>query len=441
MNTRSPGEGTAALVAATRVVDAVVGEGRSAEDALDAQQGGPAVQAIALGTLRWFQRLSPAFDSLLDRPGADTQGIVKALLVTAAHQIGYSRNAPQGVVDAAVDATRSLGVARASGLVNAVLRRYVRERGAIHSRLDSSDLAVLHSHPRWLVKLLQRDWPEQARTILAGNNLRAPMTLRVDLSRTSVAQVLETFAAQGIAASAIEGYPAAVELEAPKPVEALPGFDTGLVSVQDAAAQLAAALLAPQPGQRVLDACAAPGGKTVHLLEAAGGEIDLLAVDIDAGRLEWVEENLARCGRRARLAALDLADPDALADEAPFDRILVDAPCSGTGVIRRHPDIKLLRRPADIARFAQLQARLLANLFPKLAPGGRLVYATCSVLKDENDGVLAGILAAHPQAKVLPLPAHWAPRALPTSTGGQLLPAPGAPTDGFHYAVLTRLPG
>lgn len=439
MSNRSPGEGTAALVAATRVVDAVVGDGRSAEDALEAQQGGPAVQAIALGTLRWFQRLSPAFDSLLKRPGAETQGIVRALLVTAAHQIGYSRNAPQGVVDAAVDASRELGVARASGLVNAVLRRYVRERGAIHARLDSSDLAVLHSHPRWLVKLLQRDWPEQVRTILQGNNERAAMTLRVDLTRTSVAQVLESFTAQGIAARGLEGYPAAVMLDAPRAVEALPGFDTGLVSVQDAAAQLAAPLLAPEPGQRVLDACAAPGGKTVHLLEAAGGEIDLLAVDVDERRLKRVEENLARCGRTARTAVLDLSDPGALATEAPFDRILLDAPCSGTGVIRRHPDIKLLRRAADIARFAKLQAQLLASLFPKLAPGGRLVYATCSVLKDENDGVLAHFLAAHPQAQLVPLPANWAPRALPTSTGGQLLPAPGAPTDGFHYAVLTRL--
>lgn len=421
--------GTAALAAAARAVACVAHEHRSADDVLDtgSAAGGAeraAVRAITLGTLRWYLRLAPAIGRLLTRPAAALAPTVHALLVTAAHQVVYSRNAPQGVVDAAVDATRMLGAARASGFVNAVLRRFVREHEALFAQLDA-DRAVRHAHPRWFADQLAREQPERVDDVLAGGNERAPMTLRVDLARTTVADAQAACLARGIGAQPLADFPAALVLDAPVAVGELPGFESGLVSVQDAGAQLAAALLAPRAGERVLDACAAPGGKSGHLLEIADGEIDLLAVDVDAQRLARVEENLVRLGRRARLARLDLREPRALAGEAPFDRILLDAPCSATGVIRRHPDIKLLRRAADIPAFARLQRTILRECFARLAPGGRLVYATCSVLGAENGAVIERFLAATPAAR-LERPAL------------QLWPGVRAPTDGFYYACLTK---
>jgi 16S rRNA (cytosine967-C5)-methyltransferase len=413
-------EGTAVLVAAARAVMRVAHEHRSADDI----EGGAAVRAIALGTLRWYLRLAPAIGQLLSRPAAGMAPAVHALLVTAAHQVVYSRNAPQGVVDAAVDATRALGAARASGFVNAVLRRFVREHAQLFARLDA-DPAVRHAHPRWLVEALGRDAPERLEDILAGGNVRAPMTLRVDLSRSSVAAAQAACAARGITAQPLAGFDAALVLDAPVAVEDLPGFAAGLLSVQDAGAQRAAVLLAPRPGMRVLDACAAPGGKTGHLLEIAGGDIDLLAADSDAGRLAQVAANLERLGRRARLAHLDLRDAAALAGEAPFDRILIDAPCSATGVIRRHPDIKLLRRPGDIPVLARAQRAILAACFERLAPGGRLLYATCSVLAAENGRIVERFLADTPAARAVGVPE-------------QLWPGVRAATDGFYYASLTK---
>ncbi len=417
-------EGTAALVTATRAVMRVAHDHHSADDA---PQAGAAARAIALGTLRWYLRLAPAIGQLLTRPAAGMAPAVHALLVTAAHQVVYSRNAPEGVVDAAVDATRALDAPRASGFVNAVLRRFVREHGALFAKLDA-DPAVRHAHPRWLVDALRKEAPGRLEDILAGGNERAPMTLRVDLSRTSVAAAQAACAARGIASRPLAGFDAALVLDSPAAALDLPGFAEGLLSVQDAGAQRAAALLAPRGGMRVLDACAAPGGKTGHLLEIAGGDIDLLAVDSDADRLERVAGNLDRLQRRARLACLDLRDAGALAGEAPFDRILIDAPCSATGVIRRHPDIKLLRRPADIPAFARVQGAILATCFAHLAPGGRLLYATCSVLAAENGRVVERFLASTPTARLDGPPEQW-------------WPGVGAPTDGFHYASLTKAPG
>ncbi|MGE0582698.1 MAG: 16S rRNA (cytosine(967)-C(5))-methyltransferase RsmB [Steroidobacteraceae bacterium] len=413
-------EGTVVLTDAARAVMRVVHEGRSADDI----EGSNAVRAIALGTLRWYLRLAPAVDRLLSRPAAGMAPAVHALLVTAAHQVVYSRNAPQGVVDAAVDAARALGAARASGFVNAVLRRFVCEHDRLFAQLDA-DPAVRHAHPRWYVDALKRDAPERLDDILAGGNVRAPMTLRVDLSRTTVAAVQAACAARGLAAQPLAGFDAALVLEAPVAVDLLPGFAEGEISVQDAGAQLAAVLLEPRPGMRVLDACAAPGGKTGHLLEAAGGDIDLLAVDSDAARLAQVAGNLERLRRRARLARLDLRDAASLAGEAPFDRILIDAPCSATGVIRRHPDIKLLRRPGDIPALARAQRAILATCFERLAPGGHLLYATCSVLAAENGRVVDRFLADTPAARLL-------------GTPRQLWPGPRAATDGFYYASLTK---
>jgi 16S rRNA (cytosine967-C5)-methyltransferase len=266
------------------------------------------------------------------------------------------------------------------------------------------------------------------------------MTLRVDLSRATTDEYVARLAAAGIAAQTLAWRPGAVVLDAPLDVQALPGFAAGEVSVQDAGAQVAAAWLAPRPGERVLDACAAPGGKTAHLLEIAGGDIELTAIDSDAVRLEAVTETLNRVRRTARIVCADLRERSALAGERPFEKILVDAPCSATGVIRRHPDIKLLRRGRDVPGFVATQRAILENVFARLAPGGLLLYVTCSVLAAENEALIEAFLDAHPEAGTAPPPANlrWPENAVVWQHGVQLLPGPGAPTDGFHYASLTR---
>jgi 16S rRNA (cytosine967-C5)-methyltransferase len=334
-----------------------------------------------------------------------------------------------------------VGQPRGAGLVNALLRRFLRERPQWHARLEAEPVTAL-AHPAWLLAALQADWPEHWRTIVDANNAQAPMGLRVDLSRIARDALAAQLAARGAIARSVEGAPAALLLERPLAVADLPGFAEGLVSVQDPGAQLATRLLQPRAGQRVLDACAAPGGKTGALLEAADGPLSLTALDADAGRLARVQENLQRLRRQAQLVCADLALPGDWWDGRPFDRILLDAPCSAVGVIRRHPDIKLLRRPEDIASLAQLQGRLLERCLGMLAPGGRLLYSTCSVLRAENDAVISAALAAHPRlaaqspaalCRELALPAN----AIPCVHGIQLLPGGAALTDGFYYACLT----
>jgi len=285
-------------------------------------------------------------------------------------------------------------------------------------------------------------WPDELETILQAGNQHPPMALRVDLTRGSVADYLALLAASGRPARALEWCPGAIVLEHAAPVSALPGFRDGRVSVQDAGAQFAAPLLDVQPGQRVLDACAAPGGKTGHLLEHAPQLRELIAVDVDPQRLALVEDTLRRLDRRARCIVEDLARPGALRDAGQFDRILVDAPCSSTGVIRRHPDIKLLRRPEDVRALARQQRAILATAFGALAPGGRLVYATCSLLPAENEAQVLALLAAEPAACVLPWPEAVAPPlgARRLEIGVQLLPGSEADTDGFYYACLGRRP-
>lgn len=431
--------GAATLAAAARAVSLVAHEGRSADVALaDAEQrpDRAAVRAITLGTLRWYLRLAPAVAALVARPATDLAPTLRALLVAAAHQIGHSRGAPEVSVHLAVDAARALGFERATGLVNAVLRRFVRERAAILDGVDH-DLAARHAAPAWLVGAVQAAWPAQAEAVLAASNAHPPFVLRVAGDREAY---ISELAAAGHEARPVAWAPEAVVLATSVPVTALPGFREGRVSVQDAGAQLAARLLGVGPGQRVLDACAAPGGKTAHLLQMPVPPADLLAVDVDGARLSMVASTLERIAAAARLRVADLAVPGSLGDEPPFDRILVDAPCSSTGVIRRHPDIKLLRRPEDIAAFARTQSRLLESCFAKLAPGGRLVYATCSLLPAENEEVVAAFLAREPAARVLPWPAgvDLPPGALRLPVGVQLLPGAEAGTDGFYYACLGR---
>ena len=443
MSAGPPSPGAEALAEAARAVAAVV-RGRSADEALalpDGSRRRPAVQAIALGTVRWYLRLRPAVDALLDSPRAPA-GDIHALLVAAAHQIEYSRDAPPLVVSLAVDAARLLGQPRAAGLVNAVLRRFVRQSPRLLASADA-DPAARTAHPRWLLEALAGAWPRHYERMLQANNEHPPMVLRLNTRRRPAADYLGDLAAAGLAGSPVSWTAAptgtvAVTLERPVPVGALPGFKEGWVSVQDAGAQLAPMLLQASPGMRVLDACAAPGSKTTHLLESVPGPLELTAVDIDARRLDRVGENLRRLGLAARLMAADVRDPPSFWDGRPFDRILVDAPCSGTGVIRRHPDIKLLRRAQDVDAFAQAQLEILRAAFGMLAPGGRLVYATCSVLPAENQAVVGRFLQEEPRAAAAAMPRgdDLAPGAVAVAVGSQILCGGAAGSDGFYYACV-----
>jgi 16S rRNA (cytosine967-C5)-methyltransferase len=422
-------------------VEAVVTHGRSADAALaDDESTGEraAVRAIGLGTLRWYLRLAPALEGLMSRPSGVAPA-VRALLAVSAHQIEYSRNVPEQTVHAAVDAARILGSERATGLVNAVLRRYLAEHVGLLARVDAG-LPGRTAHPAWLVERLAAAWNGASEAILAANNAHPPLTLRVDLSRLSAADYVTRLGGVGIEALPIPWCPTAVVLARPVPVERLPGFAEGLVSVQDAGAQLAAPLLAAGAGMRVLDACAAPGGKTGHLLEQLGEGADVTAVDVEPARVERIRENLLRLRRTAQLRVGDAREPESFWDGRPFERILVDVPCSSTGVVRRHPDIKLLRRASDFPALAAAQLSILGAAERMLAAGGRLVYCTCSVMPEENEGVVARFLAGTPHMRVAGMPrgAGLAPGARERPVGTQLLPGAEAGTDGFYYACLEK---
>jgi 16S rRNA (cytosine967-C5)-methyltransferase len=439
---RSPwAPGASALAGAAQALDAVLSDGRSADVALAGFETSPeraAVRAIALGTIRWYLRLAPAIASLLERPAA-VSAPVQALLTVAAHQVEYSRNAPEATVHAAVDAARILNCARATGFVNAVLRRFVRERATLFARLDQSPPART-AHPQWLIGNLLASWPAECAAILAANNAHPPMTLRLDASRASREQYLDQLASAGIEAVMSQWIDSAITLNHPVAVSVLPRFAEGWVSVQDAGAQVAPRLLDVQARMRVLDACAAPGGKTGHLLEQAPPGVTVTAVDIDAARVARIDENLKRLRRKAELIVGDVSRPTSFWDGRPFDRILVDAPCSSSGVIRRHPDIKLLRRAGDIPQLAAGQLAILKAASSMLAPGGRLLYCTCSVLPEENENVVGKLLAEEPGMRLagMPAPADLAPGAKDRPLGVQLLPGAEAGTDGFYYACLEK---
>jgi len=422
-------------------VDCVAGRGQSADLSLAeaARAGGAeaaAVRAIAIGTLRWYLRLSPALRGLLTRP-SDVPGPIRALLTVAAHQVEYSRNVAEATVHAAVDAARLLEASRLTGLVNAVLRRFVAERTSLLAPIDAT-VAGRTAHPAWLVERIRAAWPVEWLQVLEANNVHSPMTLRVDLTRVTAADYIMQLAAASIDAYEIRWIQSAVNLTHPRDVAKLPGFAEGTVSVQDAGAQLAARLLDVRRGMRVLDACAAPGGKTGHLLELLDGTGEVTAIDVSADRLKRVAENLKRLGRAARLCVGDARDARTFWDGRPYERILVDAPCSSTGVIRRHPDIKLLRRAADLRGFRDTQLAVLRAAVPLLAPGGRLLYSTCSILPEENEAVVTELLAEEPGLTVHALATEVAPGARARAVGVQLLPGAEAGADGFYYACLEK---
>ena len=425
--------GAAVRAAAAAVVARVLRERSEADDALAAAELEVAdrdralLGALVFGALRWHQRLAWQSARLLTKPLKQGQLELGALLRIGLLQLQEMRIPAHAAVSATVDAAALLGQRDAAPLVNAVLRRFQRERGALDAALAADDEARL-CHPRWLLEQLAHDWPDDWQRICVANNLPAPMWLRVNERRTTRADYLTRLKAAGLDARPDEQVATAIRLDTPRPVEALPGFAAGDVSVQDVAAQRAAGFLDLRPGQRVLDACAAPGGKTCHILESCPGLEEVWALDRDPARLTKVRANLDRLGLAARLVEGDATDPKAWWDGRPFERILLDAPCSAVGVIRRHPDIKVLRRPEDIARAVALQARLLRALWPLLARGGRLVYATCSVLRCENDAQIAAFVAAAESCEWLGTAQLCGCQSLPGDADG----------DGFYYACLLK---
>lgn len=382
---------------------------------------------------RWWLRYDGALDRLLERPLREREPLVHALLVLGLVQLEVQRLPAYAAVAATVEATRTLRKPAFAALVNAVLRRWLRERERLNAQLDA-DPVTRTAHPRWLLDALRADWPDAFEAIVAANNSEAPLWLRVNRRRARREDLLERFRLAGIDARADAAADAAIVLPRSIEVTRLPGYEEGAFSVQDGAAQFAACLLCLADGQRVLDACAAPGGKAAQILECS--DVRLTALDRDARRLERVEENLARLGLGAQVRAGDAGDPGPWWDGRPFDRILLDAPCSATGIVRRQPDIKLHRRAADIPRLVAEQARLLDALWPLLGGGGRLVYATCSLLADENARQIAAFLARRGDARLAAdVPAGW---RRPHAGGAQNLPGEHG-MDGFFYAVLEKV--
>jgi 16S rRNA (cytosine967-C5)-methyltransferase len=387
------------------------------------------IQALCYGVCRQFHRLDFVLSQLLDKPLKDTD--VKALALVGLYQLKFMRVKPHAAVSETVLAARKKPWAKS--LINAVLRTYLREQEGLEQKVDKFQVAAL-SHPDWLIKQIEQDWPEQALAVLRENNQQPPMVLRVNLSKISRENYLQLLTEQGISAQTVSFCPSAIILDKPVPVDLLPGFADGSVSVQDTAAQLAAGLLDVQPGHRVLDVCAAPGGKTAHILESQPRLKELVAVDIDESRMQRVSENLQRLNLQAKLVVGDAANPQSWWDGKPFDRILLDAPCSALGVIRRHPDIKLLRRAEDIGQLQVLQKSILQAVWPLLAPEGLMVYATCSILKQENEQQVQAFLAEHSDAVELSIDADWGTAGV---CGRQILTGESA-MDGFYYACISK---
>jgi 16S rRNA (cytosine967-C5)-methyltransferase len=346
----------------------------------------------------------------------------------ALYQLAYTRAAPHAIVDHAVQTCVAIGHPAAKSLVNGVLRNFLRIRDAVMAEASRHDVGR-YSHPQWWIDKLRMQYPQGFAEILRCANRHPPLTLRVNRRRSTVETYMAQLEASGIDAKALGGD--AVVLERPMPVERIPGFAEGAVSIQDAAAQEAASFLDVQQGQRVLDACAAPGGKTAHILERADAK--LLALDKDALRLERVQANLSRLGLNARLACGDAARPDGWWDRTPYARILADVPCSASGVVRRHPDIKWLRRASDIAQFAARQREILEALWQLLSTDGKLLYVTCSVFREENDEQITAFVERHRDARRLTLPR---PHTNAEHLAGQILP--DETHDGFFYALLQK---
>ncbi len=427
-----------ARTVAARVLAAVMSEQRSLNAVLAEQlkqveeRDRGFCQQLSYGVIRWQPRLTVIADKLLKKPFKNKDADIHALLLIGLYQLRELNTPPHAAISETVNAAKQLRKQWAGGLLNACLRNYQRQQNKIDAAVET-DAQAIYAHPQWLLQRYQSDWPEHWQQLCEANNQQPPMMLRVNRQQSDRNHYLQLLADQGIEAQPLDAGSEAVLLASPCDVQKLPGFFDGKASVQDGAAQLVAGLLDIQPGQRILDACAAPGGKTGHILEQAPDN-QVIALDISDKRLESIADNLSRLNLSASLAAADAADTGLWWDGEAFDRILIDAPCTGSGVIRRHPDIKLLRRPEDIDQLAEVQQQLLDNLWPLLKPGGLMVYTTCSAFKQENEQQIEAFLQRHPDAgEVRP----DRPPAQPRPFGFQRLPGDDV-MDGFYYACLRR---
>ena len=397
-------------------------------DATPQQRG--AAADLSYGTLRFYGETNAYLTCLLEKPLTDDR--IYTLLLVAIYQLLHDKADAFTVVNQAVHAVSQFRKPApkqwAKGLVNAILRNFLRKKDELAARLANTEVAA-YSYPQWWINKLKTQYPDYWQAMLVAGNQHPPMTLRVNTKKISIEEYLQLLERQDIEASHVGGQ--AVVLAKPAGVDKIPGFSDGIVSVQDYGAQLAACLLDIAPGLRVLDACCAPGGKTGHILELS--DVDLTAMDSDAGRLQRVQENLSRLQLSADLLAADASSADWY-NGKPFDRILADVPCTASGIVRRHVDIKWLRREADVASFTAQQAKILPNLWQLLAKGGKLLYVTCSVFNEENQKQVDNFLLQHPDAKQLPLPVDSFANL--SQLNGQLIPSTAH--DGFFYALLQK---
>jgi 16S rRNA (cytosine967-C5)-methyltransferase len=421
---------------AAKVLTSVIRDGQSLTAALnntlgvvESDKDRAFIQALCYGVCRNFHRLDYILSQMLDKPLKDLD--VKALALIGLYQLKFMRVKSHAAVSETVLAARKKPWAKA--LINALLRSYLRGQEGFEQKADNVKSALV-SHPDWLIQQIEQDWPMQAQQIFQQNNEQPPMALRVNLANISQYQYLQKLRDQGIEAEAVSFCRSAILLNKPAVVDILPGFSEGWVSVQDTAAQLAAELLDVQIGHRVLDVCAAPGGKAAHILEHQPKVRELVAVDIDKLRLQRVNDNFQRLKLSAKLIVGDASKPEDWWDGQLFDRILLDVPCSALGVIRRHPDIKLLRRAEDINTLQVLQQRIMTAVWPLLAPGGIMLYATCSILKQENEQQIEAFLVTNANAIEVPINADW---GLVRRYGRQILTGESA-MDGFYYALIRK---
>ena len=395
------------------------------------------LQHLCYGTCRHYFSLNALSKMLLQKPLAEDARLVQALMWVGLYQLAYSEISEHAAINETVEACGQLKLEKFKGLLNAVLRRFQREKTDLLNGLKKSDVTHFE-HPKWLIKQLKKSWPDHWQSICQQGNLQAPMCLRVNTHSQSREQLLNTFKDAEITAIIGELSLTSVYLEKPQDVFELPGFSQGSCSVQDEAAQMAAQILAPQKGDRILDACSAPGGKTCHILEAVQGEAHVVAMDADAKRLERVQENLQRLNFTATTQVGEAQHPETWWDGELFDRILLDVPCSATGVIRRHPDIKMLRQKEDIDNLAILQREILDQAWTMLKPGGTLLYATCSILPTENSQNIEAFLKDESSAILQDLNIKEdSKNSFNTGFGWQLFPSKEA-HDGFFYALLKK---
>jgi len=424
-------------VAAARALAQVL-RGGSLTDAMALQRANLAVVdyglagELAFGSSRWYYRLQALLEQLQRKPFKSRDRDIQALVLIGLYQLLFTRVPEHAALAETAGAARVLGKKWAVGVVNGMLRRFQRERESMLAEVIGQPQAE-YSQPPWFIDMVQQNWPRQWQRVLEGLLLHPPFTLRVNLPQINLQQYVARLSDAGATARPVKGVPSALMLDSAMQVAHLPGFTEGLVSVQDAGAQLAAYLLDPQPGMQILDACAAPGGKTGHLLERADG-IQVTALDVDAERLHKVAENMQRLKVSANLQQGDAAKPAGEWAERTYDQILLDVPCSATGVMRRHPDIRILRRQTDIADLTRRQKQIMDAVWPLLKPGGKMLYATCSILAQENEEQVDAFVGRHKDVQVHEL-AH--PGAVSCAHGLQILPRVNS-MDGFYYALLEK---